>query len=135
MKLSIAPASAKTGAAVVQSLLSSSDQSIQVKALYRDLKKAPLEFTSCENVTCVQGDVSDAASLDFSGSDAVLAITPPVFDGRDISKHAELVSRNVQGAIEEAGCVKRLVLLSSMGAEHDQGVVSIEHSCHSHAPG
>ncbi|KAM5350662.1 hypothetical protein ACJ41O_007167 [Fusarium nematophilum] len=122
MQITIAPASTKTGTAVVRSLLSFGGQSINVKALYRDVRKAPGEFKARDNFQAVQADVSDASSLDFSGSDAVLAITPPAYDGRDIVAHAELVSKNVRDAVEKAGSVKRLVLLSSVGAEFFEGV-------------
>lgn len=125
MKITIAPASTKTGAAVIRSLLTFTDRNVEITALYRDLKKVPDEFTSHENFTAVKADVSDASSLDFSNADALLAITPPTFDGRDIAKHSETVSNNVKSAVEEAGSVKRLVLLSSMGAEFDHGVVSL----------
>lgn len=121
MQVTIAPASTKTGAAIVRSLLSFENQSINIKALYRNVKKAPEEFTSHDNFTAVEADVSDASSLDFSGSDAVLAITPPVYDGRDIVAHATNVSKNVRDAVEKAGTVKRLVLLSSVGAEFSEG--------------
>ncbi|KAJ4182416.1 hypothetical protein NW755_010466 [Fusarium falciforme] len=121
MQVTIAPASTKTGAAIVRSLLSSENQSINIKALYRNVKKAPDEFTSHDNFTAIEADVSDASSLDFSGSDAVLAITPPVYDGRDIVAHATNVSKNVRDAVEKAGTVKRLVLLSSVGAEFSEG--------------
>lgn len=130
MHVTIAPASTKTGAAIIRSLLSFGDQSINVKALYRNVKKAPEEFTSHDNFTAVEADVSDASSLDFSGSDAVLAITPPVYDGRDIVAHATNVSKNVCDAVEKAGTVKRLVLLSSVGAEFSEGTVGVN-SCHS----
>lgn len=122
--ITVAPASTKTGTAVIRELLLSHGDAA-VNGLYRDVNKAPGEFTAHLNFTAVKADVSDASSLDFSGSDAVLAITPPVFDGRDIGKHAELVSKNVKDAVERAGCVRRLVLLSSMGAEFDHGVVSL----------
>ena len=124
MKITIAPASTKTGAAVIRSLLTFTDRDVQITALYRDLKKVPDEFTSRDNFAAVKADVGDASSLDFTGAEAVLAITPPVYDGRDIAKHSELVSYNVKDAVEKVGTVKRLVLLSSMGAEFDHGVVS-----------
>lgn len=123
MQIVIAPASTKTGAAAVRALLSAQNSSLRVKALYRDLHKVPDEFRHREDFTAVQADVSDASSLEFSGADAVLAITPPVFDGRDPVGHSQLVSNNVRDAIEKAGCVKRLVLLSSVGAEFAEGVV------------
>ncbi|RSL91534.1 hypothetical protein BHE90_002529 [Fusarium euwallaceae] len=121
MQVTIAPASTKTGTAIVWSLLSFENQFINIKALYRNVKKAPEEFTSHDYFTAVEADVSDAPSLDFSGSDTVLAITPPVYDGRDIVVHAETVSKNVRDAVERAGTVKRLVLLSSVGAEFSEG--------------
>ncbi|KAF4983548.1 hypothetical protein FZEAL_1083 [Fusarium zealandicum] len=126
MQITIAPASTKTGAAIVRSLLSPRDQNLRVRALYRDVKKVPDEFKTHDNFTVVQADVSDASSLDFSGSDAVLAITPPVCDGRNIADHANLVSKNVCDAIDKSGTVKRLVLLSSMGAEFAEGVGEIK---------
>ncbi|KAF5017394.1 hypothetical protein F66182_10674 [Fusarium sp. NRRL 66182] len=121
MQVTIAPASTKTGKAVIQSLRLC-DRDISIKALYRDLKRIPDEFNSWENFSAVQGDVGNAAALDFSGSHAVLAIIPPVFDGRDIAEHARLVSTNILDAVERAGSVQRLVLLSSMGAEFAEGV-------------
>jgi hypothetical protein len=125
MKITIAPASTQTGAAVIRSLLTFSDRNIEITALYRDLKKVPDEFTSHSHFNAMKADVGDASSLNFSDADAVLAITPPAFDDRDMAKHAERVSNNVRNAVEKAGSVKRLVLLSSMGAEFDHGVVSI----------
>ena len=98
---------------------------MKIKALYRDLKKVPAEFNSTDNFTAVQGDVCDAATLDFSGSGAVLACLPPAYDGRDIIAHAQAVSSNIRDAIDIAGGVKRLVLLSSVGAVFAEGVVGI----------
>ncbi|KAF4455036.1 nucleoside-diphosphate-sugar epimerase [Fusarium albosuccineum] len=122
MQITIAPASTKTGAAVIRSLLSFENESLKVKALYRNVSKVPDEFKSHANFTAVQADISDASSLDFAGSDAILAITPPAFDGRDIVAHSNLVSKNVRDAVEKSDTVKRLVLLSSMGAEFSEGV-------------
>lgn len=127
MKVLVVPASTKTATAAIRSLLhetSPPEQPIEIKAVYRDPSKAPAEFTSQPNFEAVKGDISDASSLDFTGADAVLTLTPPVFDGRDIVKNAETVSQNVKEAIERAPSVKRLVLLSSMGAHLSEGVVS-----------
>ncbi|KAF9775316.1 hypothetical protein IL306_006596 [Fusarium sp. DS 682] len=121
MQIIIAPASNKTSTAAIHSLLSQNSQ-IQIKGLYRDLKKVPNEFASADNFTAVQGDVGDVNTLDFSGSDAVLMVLPPAYDGRDIIEHAQRISNNVKTAIEKAGSVKRLVLLSSVGAEFSEGV-------------
>ncbi|KAJ4246542.1 hypothetical protein NW762_013483 [Fusarium torreyae] len=121
MQITIAPASMRTSTAAIRSLISQ-DKSIKIKALYRDLKKVPHEFNSLDNFTAVQGDVCDVSTLDFSGSDAVLACLPPAYDGRDIIVHAQTVSDNIRDATEKAGSVKRLVLLSSVGAEFAEGV-------------
>ncbi|KAH6889248.1 hypothetical protein B0T10DRAFT_487604 [Thelonectria olida] len=126
MKVTIAPASPKTGASAIRWLLSSDNDCIQVNALYRNLDKVPDEFRSRPNFTATQADVADAPSLDFSGTDAVLVITPPVYDGRDVAAHAEVVSINVRDAIEKAGTVKRVVLLTSVGAHLSEGVGEVK---------
>lgn len=123
MRVTVAPASTRTGAAVIRSLLAAPGP-IEINALYRNLSKVPKEFADRANFHARQGDVSEPATLDFTGSDAVLAITPPAFDGRDIVAHAETVSKNVKDAIEKSGSVQRLVLLSSAGAQFSTGVVS-----------
>ncbi|EGU75544.1 hypothetical protein FOPG_13698 [Fusarium oxysporum f. sp. conglutinans race 2 54008] len=121
MHVAIAPASNKTSSAAISSLLSQ-NREIQVRGLYRDLKKVPNEFSSADNFEAVQGDVGDGNTLDFSGSDAVLMVLPPAYDGRDIIEHAQRISNNVKTEIERAGSVRRLVLLSSVGAEFSEGV-------------
>ncbi|CAM1508620.1 Fc.00g054680.m01.CDS01 [Cosmosporella sp. VM-42] len=129
MKITIAPASTKTGEAVVRALLPMApmtDPPVHINGLYRSLSKAPPEFTSRPDFTAFLSDLSKPVHAGFAGAEAVLAITPPAFDGRDVAAHAELVSKNVRDAIEEHGSVKRLVLLSSMGAEYDHGVGEIK---------
>lgn len=72
----------------------------------------------------MQGDIEDGASLDFSGSDAVFNVQPPIYEPKDTIQHARNVSENIKAVIARAGSVKRLVYLSSMGAQYDHGVVS-----------
>lgn len=125
MRISIAPASTKTGAAVIRSLLSHDDTSLEIHAIYRSPPpKAPSAFTQDSRFHSAQGDISDSSSLDFSGSDVVLTITPPLYEADDLVKQAGVVSKNVKEAVERSGNVKRLVLLSSGGAQHSEGVVS-----------
>lgn len=126
MKITVVPASTKTSTAAIRSLVSTSTVPIEINAVYRDPAKAPAEFTSHVNFKAIKGDVQDPASLDFNGSDVVLTMTPPVFDGDDPPpvERAEIVSRNVKDAIETAGSVKKLVYVSSVGAQFDNGVVS-----------
>lgn len=125
MRVTIAPAGTRTGTAVIKSLLSITEPAIEVHGLYRDLAKVPAKFASQRRFHAVRGDVSDPSTLDFTGSDAVLAITPPAYDGRDLSLHAEKASESVKKAVETSGTVKRLVLLSSVGAQFNTGVVRL----------
>ncbi|OAQ80849.1 nucleoside-diphosphate-sugar epimerase [Purpureocillium lilacinum] len=126
MHVTIAPASTRTAAAVIRSLLAEAPDSVDIHALYRNLARVPKEFADKPNFHALQGDVADPTTLDFTGSDAVLAITPPTFEGGDIVKQAEILSKNVKDAIEAAGSVKRLVLLSSIGAQLREGVGEIK---------
>lgn len=122
MRVTVVPASTKSGVATIRSLLS---KPVQVRGIYRDLSKVPAAFSAEANFSAVEGNASDKGALDLTGSDAVLAIIPPVFDGRDLIEHAEKISSNIKTAIQLAGNVKRLVLLSSGGAEFSEGVVRI----------
>ncbi|KAK3901006.1 hypothetical protein C8A05DRAFT_45271 [Staphylotrichum tortipilum] len=126
MQVTIVPASPKTGLATIRALLSDPSQpALQVKGYYRDLNRVPAELTTNPRFQAVQGDVEDAATLDFSGSVAVFNITPPLYEEKEVVPHARLVSENVKATIAKAGSVKRLVLLSSVGAQYDQGTGEI----------
>ncbi|KAK3192656.1 hypothetical protein K4F52_001455 [Lecanicillium sp. MT-2017a] len=125
MRVAIAPAGTKTSAATIRWLLkNAARKETEVYAVYRDLAKVPAEFTSHASFHAVKGDVEDAASLDFAGCDSVLTCTPPSFDGSDPIEKAALMAENVRSAVEKAG-VKRLMLLSSIGAEFSEGVGEI----------
>ncbi|KAJ5601775.1 hypothetical protein N7510_011309 [Penicillium lagena] len=123
MQITVVPASTKTGAAAISSLLG---KPVQVRGIYRDLSKVPTRFSTHTNFSAIEGDVSTESSLDLTGSDTVLAIIPPALDGRDLIEHAQKVSLNIKSASETAGNVKRLVLLSSGGAEFSEGVGEIK---------
>jgi putative NADH-flavin reductase len=123
MRVTVVPASTKSGVATIRSLLS---KPVQVRGIYRDLSKIPATFSADANFSAIEGNASDEGALDLTGSDAVLAIIPPVFDGRDPIEHAKKLSSNIKTAIEMAGNVKILVLLSSGGAEFSEGVVRIQ---------
>lgn len=128
LTIAIAPSGPKTAPATIRALLAQAAKdniSIKVRAFYRDLSKAPEEFTSNPNFEAVKGDIADATTLNFAGVDSIVTITPPTFASSDIVKEAEKLSTNVRQAIEKAGGVKKLVLLSSGAAHLDQGVVSI----------
>ncbi|VUC35465.1 unnamed protein product [Clonostachys rosea] len=125
--ITIAPAGPKTAAATIRALLeqaAASGTSIEIRAYYRDTAKAPQEFLKSPSFKALKGDLEDPSSLDFSGSDVVWTTTPPTpdGDGRDTVAQAEQVSINVKNAVEAAGSVKKLVLLSSIGGHLAEGV-------------
>lgn len=127
LTIAIAPASTKTGAAIVRSLFAQADKNsiaINVRAFYRNLARVPEEFISKTNFKSLKGDIADPTTLAFEGVDVVVTITPPDFESGDIVKEAERLSINVREAVEKAGGVKKLVLLSSAAAHLEQGVVS-----------
>lgn len=126
MRITIVPAGPKTSAATIRQLLNKAPASVDVYGVYRNISKVPAEFLSHKNFHAVRGDIEDASSLDLSGSDAVMTSTPPFFSGEDPFGKTEEVSNNVKGAVEKAGRIKRLMLLSSMGAEFAEGVVSVD---------
>lgn len=73
--------------------------------------------------TTVRGDLCDESSLDFEGSDGVLVMSPPKFDGSDLVSYTQGVASDVRAAVARAGSVTRLVYVSSVGAQHEEGVV------------
>jgi uncharacterized protein YbjT (DUF2867 family) len=128
MHITVVPASPKVGQAAIRSLLADASQPT-VKGYYRDLSKVPAEFKANPRFEAVQGDVEDASTLSFAGSDAVFNITPPLYEEKDFVPHARLVSENVKAAVKKAESVKRLVLLTSLGAQYDHDTVSFLPTC------
>ncbi|TQV94030.1 hypothetical protein V2A60_002902 [Cordyceps javanica] len=126
MRITIVPAGPQTSAATIRELLKKESNDLEVCGVYRDLAKVPEEFKSHDNFKALYGDIEDASSLELSGSDAVMTSTPPFLSGEDPFAKAEQVSRNVKDAVERAGGVQRLMLLSSLGAEFDEGVGEIK---------
>lgn len=122
MHITVVPGGSKTAAVASQTLLDD-PRGPTVRAVFRDPSKAAAPLAAHPRFTAVRGDIGDAASLDFSGSDAVLLVTPSRDDGYDVVQHAREISENVKAAIKAAGSVKRLVLLSSMGAQYGEDVV------------
>ncbi|KAL2257809.1 hypothetical protein VTK26DRAFT_9151 [Humicola hyalothermophila] len=125
MQITVAPASPRTGLATIRALLAS-PAATKVIGVYRDLSRVPAELAADPRFQAVRGDVEDAGSLDFAGSDAVLSITPPLYHStQDVIAHARAVSENVKAAVARAGTVKRVVLLSSAGAQYESGTGEI----------
>ncbi|RYP01582.1 hypothetical protein DL763_000113 [Monosporascus cannonballus] len=124
MKFIVAPASSQTGRAAVQALLNDRSAPLVV-GIYRNLGKVPAGFSSYPNFKAVQGDLTDPSTLDFVGADGVLVMTPPQNDGSDTIEHAKGIAKNVCDAVSRASSVKRLVYISSTGAQYGEGVGEI----------
>ncbi|KAM7211825.1 hypothetical protein V8F06_012798 [Rhypophila decipiens] len=118
MQITVIPASTRVATQTIRILLA--DPSASVVGFYRNPSKVPAEFLSNPKFSAKQGDIEDASTLDFSGSDVILSITLMWYDGRDI------VSWNVRNKIEKTcGNIKRLVVLSSMGGQYNEGTGAI----------
>ena len=123
MQVTVLPASSNVGEETVRQLLASSAD-LTVRAVYRNVDKAPEEFKSNPRFKAVRGDVG-TGDLDLDASEAVLYVPPMVLDGTDLDEFAARAAKNVKEAIERAGTVKRLVVQSALGS-HLKGIVSDE---------
>ncbi len=128
LNITVLPASTQAGRETIRALLANKDPP-NIQAIYRDTSKAPSDFTSHDNFKAVKGDVSADTGLDFSDSDAVFYIPPPTYDGTDSTEHGTNMANNIKAALQKSSKVKRLLILSAMGAQHDKGIgmLSINH--------
>lgn len=123
MKICVAPASTKTGRAAIDALLKDTGQH-SVVGIYRDLGKVPEHFKWNPWFEARQGDVASVETLNFSGCDVLLTMTPPfLFTSDDPVSTAKEISDNVREAVLRVGSIRRIVYISSMGAQHESGVV------------
>ncbi|KAK6844216.1 hypothetical protein PG995_014326 [Apiospora arundinis] len=130
MHIVVVPASPKTGQATIRALLDDPSEPT-VTGVYRDVRRVPVEFKEHPRFRAVQGDVADAQSLldlsdsVFGNADAVATITPPLHaEANPIAKAGELAA-NLKKAIIGKGRVKRLVYVSSVGAQLENGTGEI----------
>ncbi|KAK0387246.1 hypothetical protein NLU13_5559 [Sarocladium strictum] len=124
MQVTIIPASSSVGRATVRALLASPSQPV-VRAIYRDVEKAPEEFRQNPRFQAVRGDVG-SGDLDFGASEAVLYVPPMVVDGSDVDEFATRAATNVKRAIRNAGTVKRLISQSALGSNREgNGILRI----------
>lgn len=119
--ITVLPASTQAGKETIRVLLES--ETTSVRGIYRDPSKAPAEFTQHPRFEAAKGDVTTGVGLDFSRSDAVFYVPPPTYDGTDHGEFATTTANHVADALKTAG-VKRLLLHSAVGAQHDHGIVS-----------
>ncbi|KAK8093693.1 hypothetical protein PG997_000378 [Apiospora hydei] len=129
MHIVVLPASPKTAQSTIRALLAD-PSAPTVTGVYRDPRRAPAEFRSHPRFKAVQGDIADAPSLDgvFARADAVATITPPLYANADPIAKARELAGNVKHAVLGGGgssSVKRLVYVSSVGAQFEHGTGEI----------
>ena len=120
--ITVLPASTKAGRETIRTLLESESKP-SVRGVYRDPAKAPAAFVKNPNFQAVKGDVGDAKSLDFTGSDAVFYIPPPIYDGTHHKEWATRTATNVKNALQNTPSVKRLLILSAIGSQNSSDIV------------
>ncbi len=70
----------------------------------------------------VEADLEDGASVRraLEGAEAAYVLIPPNFAAADFRAYQDRVARIIGDAVEASGC-PRVVMLSSLGAQHSQG--------------
>jgi len=124
MHFTILPATPKTAQATIRALLAS-DPSVSLRGVYRDVSRVPADLASHPRFEAVQGDLADPASYaaHLKGTDGVFHVQPPVYDPeRNLVGYTTRLSEGVKAAVKEGGA-RRLVVVSSMGAQYE-GTVS-----------
>ncbi|KAK7949057.1 uncharacterized protein PG986_009943 [Apiospora aurea] len=130
MHIVVLPASPKTAQSTIRALLADPREPT-VTGVYRDPRRASAEFREHPRFNAVQGDMADAQRLDgvCAGADAVATITPPLHAETDPIVKARELAGNVKHAVSaregKSSSVKRLVYVSSVGAQFQRGTGEI----------
>lgn len=109
-------ATGNTGAAAVKTLLA---KGARVRAVGRDT--ARIQQVLGTGVEACVADVYDAASLSkaFEGADGAYLMIPPRLKEPDMLASGAKMSDAITAALKESS-IKRIVVLSSIGAQHDK---------------
>jgi len=110
-------ATGNTGGVVARRLL---ENGKQVRAIGRN--EEALAALKTKGAETAAGDASDTAFLTraFEGAEAVYALVPPNLQAVDGREYQLAIGRSITEALRGAK-VKKVVLLSSIGAEHPDG--------------
>ncbi|KAL1855369.1 hypothetical protein Daus18300_011087 [Diaporthe australafricana] len=122
--ITVIPASTQAGAETIRTLLESPNEPV-VRGIYRDLHKAPVEFTENPRFEATKGDVGTGTGLDFDGSNAVSYIPPPTYDGTHHDEFATRTANAIANALQRAQSVNRLLLHSAVGTHYDPDTIGI----------
>lgn len=115
--IAVMGAAGNTGKVVAEALLSKGEK---VRAIGRDA--ARLEPLRAKGAEVAVGDAGDAAFLAraFAGAEAAYTLIPPGMTAPAFRAHQDRLGAATAAALREAK-VRRVVLLSSLGAEHPAG--------------
>jgi uncharacterized protein YbjT (DUF2867 family) len=111
-------ATGQIGRRLVRNLLAAGQK---VRVLSRDAERAAALAASGAEVLVGAPDDRAYLARAFAGADAVLVLTPPHYGAADFRAYQNQVGAAVVAAIADAG-VRKIVHLSSVGAQHAQGV-------------
>lgn len=114
----ITGATGNIGSRIAEALLK---EGHEVRVLGRDAKK--LAGLTAKGAKAFVGQPEDVEILvrAFRGADAVYAMVPPHFGAEDYRGYQNVVGDAIYRALAETG-VKKIVNLSSIGAQHGEGV-------------
>jgi uncharacterized protein YbjT (DUF2867 family) len=117
-------ASGQVGSAVVSNLLKSREP---VKGVIRDKKKANDLKKKGAAVAIADIHDKDALADSFADATSVLVLTPESGQEEDVLGEMRDIIQNYRSAIEKSP-VKKLVGISSIGAQHERGTGNIQMS-------
>jgi uncharacterized protein YbjT (DUF2867 family) len=124
--------SGKTGGAAVKTLSelkSTSAPNITIRAVARSTSKIADLAPKAE---LAAADLNDATQVTaaLSGAHSVFILVPPRFDGYDVNVSATEIAKAFKQAVHANPSIRRIVVLSSIGAEllEGSGIISTLHT-------
>lgn len=117
MNITIAGSLGNISKPLAQSLIAGGHQVTVISS--RDARRGDIEALGAKAAIGSIDDVGFLTSA-FSGADAVYTMTPPNLGGQNIKAHTAAAGEALAEAIRRSG-VKRVVMLSSIGADHPEG--------------
>ncbi len=115
--LVVTGASGKTGSSAADALLKKGEK---IRVIGRSAEH--LQHLTERGAEALIGDQGDVEFLTkaLTGADAAYILIPPKMDTEDVRAHYNKSGRVISDAVKRSG-LRKLVFLSSLGAEHDSG--------------
>ncbi len=110
-------ASGNTGSSTAEALLKKGEK---IRIIGRSAEH--LQHLTERGAEALVGDVGDPEFLTraLTGADAAYILIPPKMDTEDVRAHYNKIGRVIVDSVKRSG-LRKLVFLSSLGAEHDSG--------------